>query len=66
MKLEMKFTEMRKYCTVGWVDIRTVARVPLRFAVYMYLKKRRGNGIKLVWSSNHFTVGQGHTAQCTI
>jgi hypothetical protein len=32
--------------TLGWVDIGTVARVPLRFVVY--LKKSRENDKKLV------------------
>jgi hypothetical protein len=40
--------------TVGWVDIGTGARVPLRIVVY--LKKRRENDEKLVFSSNHFSV----------
>jgi hypothetical protein len=36
-----------KDCPIGWVDIRTVARVPLRFVVY--LKKSRENYKKLVF-----------------
>jgi hypothetical protein len=52
------------YCTVGWVDIETRARVPHRFVVY--LKKSRENEKKLVFSSNHFSVGPGHTVQYTI
>jgi hypothetical protein len=50
--------------TVGWVDIGTRARVPLRFVVY--LKKSRENDKQLVFSSNHFSVGPGHTVQYTI
>jgi hypothetical protein len=50
--------------TLGWVDIGTRARVPLRFVVY--LKKSRGNDKKLVFSSNHFSVGPGHSGQYTI
>jgi hypothetical protein len=50
--------------TIGWVDIGTRARVPLRFVVY--LKKRWENYKKLVFSSNHFSVGPGHTVQYTI
>jgi hypothetical protein len=52
------------YCTVGWVDIGTRARVPLRIVVY--LQKSRENDKKLVFSSNHFSVGPGHTVQYTI
>jgi hypothetical protein len=52
------------YCTVGWVDIGTRARVPLRFVVNF--KKSRENDTKLVFSSNHFSVGPGHSVQHTI
>jgi hypothetical protein len=52
------------HCTVGWVDIGTRARVPLRFVVY--LKKGRENDKKLVFSRNHYSVGPGHTVQYTI
>jgi hypothetical protein len=51
-------------CIVGWVDIGTRARVPLRFVVY--LKKSRENYKKLVFSSNHFSVGPGHTVHSTL
>jgi hypothetical protein len=51
------------WCTLGWVDIGTRARVLFRFVVY--LKKSRGNDKKLVFSSNHFSVGTGHTVQYT-
>jgi hypothetical protein len=52
------------YCIVGWVDIGTRARVPLRFVVY--LKKSWENDKKFVFSSNHFSVGLGHAVQYTI
>jgi hypothetical protein len=45
-------------------DIGTRARAPLRFVVY--LKKSRENDKKFVFSSNHFSVGAGHTVQYTI
>jgi hypothetical protein len=48
---------------VGWVDIGTRARVPLRFVVY--LKKSRENDKKLIFSSKHFSVGPGHTVHRT-
>jgi hypothetical protein len=51
------------YCTAGWVDIGTVARVPLMFVVY--LKESRDNYKKLVWPRNRFSVGLGHTVQYT-
>jgi hypothetical protein len=51
-------------CSVGWVDIGTRARVSLRLVVY--LKKSRENDTKLVFSSNHFSDGPGHTVQYTI
>jgi hypothetical protein len=50
--------------TVGWVDIGTVARVPLRFVVYF--KKSRENHKKFVFLSNRFSIGLGHTVQYTI
>jgi hypothetical protein len=43
-----KIRKLLLYCTVGWVDIGTVARVPLRFVVY--LKKKYGKWQKIRFS----------------
>jgi hypothetical protein len=52
------------YCTVGWVDIGTGAKVPLKFVVY--LKKVGKIKQKFIYLSNRIIVGLGHTVQYTL
>jgi hypothetical protein len=51
--------------TLGWVDIGTGARGPLKFVVYLKKVGKMKMTQKSVWLGNRFIVDLGHTVQYT-